>query len=220
MSVTRLLTLGAVRIFQPAHGYLVRRELVSWQADQWAHLNPGSIYNALRSLARDGLLTTDDGAGSDPAVGPAGSEPAAPDRSAAGKVRYRLTDDGETEFQRLVRLAVWELHPYEPEWLLAGLSFWWALSRAEVLDALTARRTQLEGRVVATDYAVKALGQSPFKPASVAEHFLLHTDQLRGELAWVDAVRARIAGGAYWFDGEPGHQILALAHPPRPDASG
>ncbi len=203
MSVTRLLTLGAVRIFQPAHGYLVRRELLSWQADQWAHLNPGSVYNALRTLSRDGLLATDD----EPAPhGPAGSGPA-PSGSAAGKVRYRLTDDGETEFQRLVRVALWELHPYEPEWLLAGMSFWWALSRQEVLDALAARRTQLEGRGVATEYAAKAVGQSPFKPESVAEHFLLHIEQLRGELAWVDAARERVASGAYWFEGEPGHQL-------------
>jgi DNA-binding PadR family transcriptional regulator len=56
MSVTRLLVLGAVRIFQPAHGYLVRRELISWHAQEWANLNPGSVYNALRSLTRDGLL--------------------------------------------------------------------------------------------------------------------------------------------------------------------
>ena len=56
MSTTRLLVLGAVRIFQPAHGYLVRRELVTWHVDDWANLNPGSIYNALRTLARDGLL--------------------------------------------------------------------------------------------------------------------------------------------------------------------
>ncbi len=41
MSVTRLLVLGAVRIFQPTHGYFVRRELASWQVEEWAHLNPG-----------------------------------------------------------------------------------------------------------------------------------------------------------------------------------
>lgn len=190
-----------MRIFQPAHGYLVRRELLSWQADQWAHLNPGSVYNALRTLSRDGLLATDD----EP-----GPEAPTPSGSPAGKVRYRLTDDGETEFQRLVRVALWELHPYEPEWLLAGMSFWWALSRQEVLDALAARRTQLEGRGVATEYAAKAVGQSPFKPESVVEHFLLHIEQLRGELAWVDATRERLAGGAYWFQGEPGQQIPAV----------
>ena len=56
MSATRLLLLGTVRIFQPVHGYFVRRELMSWHADSWANLNPGSVYNGLRSLARDGIL--------------------------------------------------------------------------------------------------------------------------------------------------------------------
>ena len=39
MTVTRMLVLGAVRIFQPTHGYFVRRELGTWQAAEWAHLN-------------------------------------------------------------------------------------------------------------------------------------------------------------------------------------
>ena len=36
MSATRLLVLGVVRIFQPVHGYFVRRELLSWRAESWA----------------------------------------------------------------------------------------------------------------------------------------------------------------------------------------
>jgi hypothetical protein len=49
MSSTRLLILGAVRIFQPVHGYFVRRELLSWRADQWAKINPGSGWGRGRS---------------------------------------------------------------------------------------------------------------------------------------------------------------------------
>ena len=51
-----MLVLGVVRTFQPVHGYDVRRELVSWHAEEWAQVAPGSIYNALKSLTRDGLL--------------------------------------------------------------------------------------------------------------------------------------------------------------------
>ena len=43
MASTRLLVLGVVRIFQPVHGYDVRRELLSWRVDQWANVAPGSI---------------------------------------------------------------------------------------------------------------------------------------------------------------------------------
>ena len=56
MSTTRLLLLGAVRIFQPVHGYLLRRELLSWQVEDWAHVKPGSIYSGLRTLVGLGLL--------------------------------------------------------------------------------------------------------------------------------------------------------------------
>ena len=47
MSATRLLVLGVVRMFGRAHGYQVRRELLTWSADEWANVQPGSIYHAL-----------------------------------------------------------------------------------------------------------------------------------------------------------------------------
>ena len=56
MSSTRLLVLGAVRIFQPIHGYDVRRELLSWRVDKWANVAPGSIYNALKTLTKEKFL--------------------------------------------------------------------------------------------------------------------------------------------------------------------
>ncbi len=48
--------LGLVRWMQPVHGYDVRRELLSWSADKWANVQPGSIYHALRKLTEEGLL--------------------------------------------------------------------------------------------------------------------------------------------------------------------
>ena len=44
---TRMLVLGAVRIFGPANGYQLRRELLSWEVERWAHIKPGSIYSML-----------------------------------------------------------------------------------------------------------------------------------------------------------------------------
>ncbi|MBE1582569.1 PadR family transcriptional regulator [Nonomuraea angiospora] len=58
MSATRLLVLGVVRLHGQAHGYLVGSELESWEAGQWAGLRSGSIYHALRQLAKEGLLDT------------------------------------------------------------------------------------------------------------------------------------------------------------------
>jgi hypothetical protein len=88
MSATRLLVLGAVRIFQPIHGYDLRRELMSWHADEWANISFGSIYFALKKMTADGLLEEVD-------TGRSGGRPE--------KTRYRLTAAGETEFQSLLR---------------------------------------------------------------------------------------------------------------------
>ena len=201
MSVTRLLVLGAVRIFQPAHGYLVRRELLTWQVEDWANLNPGSIYNALRTLTRDGLLTE---AEAPIAVG--GTGPAA-------RATYALTADGETEFYRLLRDALWTLYPSEPARLLAGLSFWWALSRQEVLDALEGRRAQLQARLAATPYQAADI-KSSSTPDHVVEHVLLFEAHLRAELVWVDEVRERIGAGSYGFAGEGRDRLFGGSPPP------
>lgn len=193
--MTRLLILGAVRIFQPAHGYLIRRELVSWEADQWAHLNPGSVYNALRSLAGEGLLaeqTPQHGA----AIG----------RTA--RTAYRLTEPGEEEFFRLVRDGLWRVHSWEPERLLASLAFAWALTRAEVLEALAARRHQVQSALLAADRAVETFGRLPGKPTLVAEQFAFHRLQLEGELAWADAFAERLRAGAHGFAGEDPARLL------------
>ena len=51
-----MMILGMVRILQPVHGYDVRRELLSWNADKWANVQPGSVYHALKKLTDEGAL--------------------------------------------------------------------------------------------------------------------------------------------------------------------
>ena len=57
---TRLLVLGAVRLFEPVNGYQIRRELMSWEVDEWAHINPGSIYSSLSTLGKQGYVDRHD----------------------------------------------------------------------------------------------------------------------------------------------------------------
>ena len=38
MSTTRMLVLALVRWLEPVHGYEVRRELVSWNVEEWANI--------------------------------------------------------------------------------------------------------------------------------------------------------------------------------------
>jgi DNA-binding PadR family transcriptional regulator len=186
VSTTRLLILGAVRIFQPVHGYVLRRELTSWQVDRWAHLNPGSVYNALRSLTDDGLLKTD----------PADTS------STAARVRYRLTADGETAFQQLLREALWAVDPYASDTFLAALCFVWALTRDEVASAVEHRAVQIEALHRALAFSAREVLRDPAKPDHVAELFRIADARLAGELTWTRAFARQLQAGAHQFAGE------------------
>jgi DNA-binding PadR family transcriptional regulator len=180
MSTTRLLLLGAVRIFQPVHGYLLRRELLSWQVQDWAHLNPGSIYSGLRTLAKQGYLAESDG------------EP----------VAYRLTMDGETEYLRLLSQALREPAWHDPSRLLGGLCFLTTMSRDEVREALRARGLALEAALSGARAGVRTIQQTRTAPASTMELFEVAGRWLEGERAWVAEVCERIDAGHYRFAGD------------------
>lgn len=179
--------LGAVRIFQPVHGYLVRRELLTWRADQWASLNPGSVYNALRALARDGFLEE---VGTETANGPA-------------RTSYRLTDDGEVEFFQLLREALWSVDASDPGRLMTAVSFMRSLSREEVLAALEHRVAEIEASHQSLQFSISSVLDHPGKPRHVAELFYLNDARLQGELQWTHALIERLRDGEYSFAGEP-----------------
>jgi DNA-binding PadR family transcriptional regulator len=187
MSTTRLLLLGAVRVFhQPVHGYLLRRELLSWQVDDWAHVKPGSIYSGLRTLTARGLL----------------------DELPGDPVAYRLTPDGEAEYQRLLRMALRQPEPGDPSRLMAGLCFVSTLPRAEVREALRARALVLEAAQSAAESARRSIETSRLAPATTAELFAVTGHWIAGERAWVAEICARIDGGHYRFAGEePGPDL-------------
>ncbi|MFE4538484.1 PadR family transcriptional regulator [Streptomyces scopuliridis] len=88
MSATRLLVLGVVRTHGTAHGYLITSELESMWAQEWAKLKSGSIYHALRQLAKDGLMR------------------ATQIEEWPGRVDYEITEQGDAEFLRLLREAL------------------------------------------------------------------------------------------------------------------
>jgi DNA-binding PadR family transcriptional regulator len=190
MSTTRLLVLGAVRIFQPAHGYFVRRELLSWDIEKWANINPGSIYNALRTLTRDGYLVE-----SEPADGGAGKQ---------GRTAYRLTPDGHAEFLSLLRESLWQVDQWETSTLLGGLSFQPFLRRGEVIDAIEARASALRSIMSAGQHAVRGMQDSRSGPPHTVEHFLVSEQRWAGELAWCEQYLDRLRQGHYRFTPEPG----------------
>jgi DNA-binding PadR family transcriptional regulator len=190
MSATRLLLLGTVRIFQPVHGYFVRRELLSWHADAWAHVNPGSVYNGLRSLAREGFVE-------EVGTEAEGGRPA--------RTTYRLTGEGETEFKMLLRATLWNVSIHEPADLMAAWGFAWALTRDEVIAALEHRIEQIAASAQASGFAIEGVRHTETTPDTVVEHFRLTQARLDGEASWARDLIGRLRAGEYWFEGE-GHR--------------
>jgi DNA-binding PadR family transcriptional regulator len=187
MSTTRLLLLGVVRIFQPAYGYQLRRELLTWNVQDWANINPGSIYTGLRTLAKHGYLQEleQDGA------------------HRPGRTSYKLTTDGETEYFSLLRQMLWTVDGFHPDRMQAALSFLWSLRRDEVLAALEARIVQLEQRLKAEPFAERQIQEDPGTPNNVVEMFRISAARDNGELEWTRSFRRRVLDGAYSFAGEP-----------------
>jgi DNA-binding PadR family transcriptional regulator len=182
MSTTRLLVLGAVKIYQPVHGYDVRRELLSWGVADWAHVNPGSIYHHLRTLERDRLLEVAD-------VGKAGARPA--------RTSYQLSEGGDGEFARLLRDTFWTVTGH-PEDLMAALCFLPDLSREEAIAALESRVNQVDDKVRGMGF----WSPEAFKPPHVMEVFRMGQAQLRAEGALARDLIERLRAGAYTMAGE------------------
>ncbi|QXJ20459.1 PadR family transcriptional regulator [Actinomadura graeca] len=184
MSTTRLLVLGGVRRFGRAHGYEVRRELISWGSDEWAHVNPGSIYHALKQLAKEGLLRAHDVEESD--AGPPHTD-------------YEITEAGREEFLRLLRCALATVDVRHPEMLTAGLGFLTELTREEAVRLLRERLDGLaewRGSVAphleeqdAGDHLRELLGWWVHSAESAA--------------TWTRGLIERLEAGAYTMAGDP-----------------
>ena len=122
---TRILVLGVVDIFGPANGYQLRRELLSWEVERWAHLNPGSIYSMLTTLEKQGAIERHDIALED------GGRPVAV---------YTITEAGSAEFQNLIFDAIATVPDSGDALpLRVALNFGPAMTRARFLTAVRGR---------------------------------------------------------------------------------
>jgi DNA-binding PadR family transcriptional regulator len=185
-STTRLLVLGVVRIFQPVHGYEVRRELITWRAQEWASIKPGSIYNALKTLSREGFLEV---VGTDQVGG-------RPERTT-----YQLTSAGMEEFRNLLREEWWTVRALTDP-VIAAIAFIDAVPREEAIAALEHRMAQAQGIVRHMEFAIDAHDgvDSPFH---VREMMRLMNARLRAEVDWARQFIARLRAGEYTTFGDP-----------------
>lgn len=198
-STTRLLVLGVVRVFQPVHGYEVRRELLSWRAQEWASVKPGSIYNALKTLTAEGYLEV---VGTDQIGG-------RPERTT-----YRLTAVGDEEFRALLRETWWNVQQtIDP--LMAAVSFLGVVARDEAIAALEQRMVQIRGLLRHDEFVINA-HDGVESPMHVREMMWLMNARLASELPWAEKFIARLKAGEYVTLGDPSWRPTRSKEPEKP----
>lgn len=122
MLVTRLFVLGAIKRRGIAHGYRIYRDLAQWRVETWTIVRPGSIYHAISQLQSQDFIEASSNS-DDHKLGPA-------------KTEYKLTAEGEHEFQALLENALKGSNLIE---LSAGIAFMEYLPRRRVIELLTER---------------------------------------------------------------------------------
>lgn len=181
MSAVRLLVLGAVRRNERAHGYQVRADLESWGAHEWARATSGSVYHALKSLTKDGLLVMHDSTPSE-----AGGPP---------RMEYELTDEGERAYFALLRSALAHRDP-RPDVLAAAVGLIDDLPRAEAIGLLRERARELaQWRSSITEHLPTGTDLDTWGP--VGEVLGLWIDTADSRAAWTNRLIGRLESGAF-----------------------
>ncbi|MFD3327053.1 PadR family transcriptional regulator [Streptomyces sp. NPDC058701] len=194
MSAIRLLVLGAVRQHGRAHGYQVRNDLEYWGAHEWSNTKPGSIYHALKQMAKQGVLLAHEVAPS-----AAGGPP---------RTEYEVTAAGREEYFKLLREAL-AAYDQKADLLSSAIGFMVDLPRAEVLELLRERLGKLaQWRSSVTDYYTPEGG--PQQLGHIGEIMHRWVSSADAEADWTRGLIARIEGGAYSFAGEGGEPFVGV----------
>jgi DNA-binding PadR family transcriptional regulator len=181
---TRLLLLGTVMLFEPVNGYQLRRELLSWQVEDWAHVNPGSIYSGLSTLAKQGNVERHDLVDGTREV-----------------AVYTSTAAGRREFERLWVDAVETVDLLSPLPFHTALSLMPLMPRARVGKALRARLAHLDAK--ARDQLVQADTHGEAVPPHVRAMADLWLGMGQTEREWLVDLIARLDRGELELRGEP-----------------
>ncbi|MFI5632150.1 PadR family transcriptional regulator [Streptomyces sp. NPDC051664] len=195
MSAIRLLVLGAVRQHGRAHGYQVRNDLEYWGAHEWSNAKPGSIYHALKQMAKQGLLVAHETA---PSI--AGGPP---------RTEYEITERGTEEYLALLRAAL-TAYDQKMDVLSAAIGFVVDLERSEAVALLKERVAGLAAwRTSVTEYYTPEDGPESLGHIGEIMNMWVHSADAGAE--WTRGLIARIEGGAYTFAGEGDPFVGVLA---------
>jgi len=199
---TRILVLGVVKVGGPANGYQLRRELLSWDVERWAQLNPGSVYSMLTTLEGQGLIEKHELAAS-------GSDRAA--------TVFTITDAGEQELVRLVTESLEQVpESGDPLPLRVAFNFAAFLSRTEFLRAARARRESIVAARPRMDEAIEQLARTQTAPPHVGLELGLEARILDAQIDWLGEIIELVEEGGLYFVGEDDRVTWA----PAPDDPG
>ncbi|MFE7391283.1 PadR family transcriptional regulator [Streptomyces sp. NPDC057582] len=195
MSAIRLLVLGAMRQHGRAHGYQVRNDLEYWGAHEWSNAKPGSVYHALKQMAKQGLLIAHEVAPST-----AGGPP---------RTEYEITEKGTEEYLALLRAALTS-YDQKMDVLSAGIGFIVDLERSEAVALLKERVAGLAAwRASVTEYYTPEDGPESLGHIGEIMNMWVHSADAGAE--WTRGLIERIEGGAYTFAGEGDPFVGVLA---------
>ena len=113
---------------KPMSGYEIQQLLVKSQADSWAGILPGSIYHALKKMEKEQLVAID-------SIEQTGNR---------SKAIYKITEQGEMEFQKLLVESLQVSSVQLPSNLYTGLSFIQHLAKEDIIQSLKTQQLLLE----------------------------------------------------------------------------
>ncbi|MHB1171816.1 MAG: PadR family transcriptional regulator [Lacisediminihabitans sp.] len=187
---TRMLVLGVTQIFEPANGYQLRRELLSWDVEAWANINPGSIYSMLSTLTKQGMLSRAD------LVATPGARPVAV---------YSTTKEGRQELLRLVGNGLTEVDSFDQAGFYTALSIMaTVLTRGEIIGLLEMRQKNLARALSGILATIHALDETKSAPPHVARLLEFAVTLRTAEQQWLAGFLEALHAGEMAFAGEEG----------------
>ncbi len=178
--------MGVVTLFEPANGYQLRRELLSWSVDDWANIKPGSIYSMLKNLTTQGFITRHN-----------------LENGSQRVAVYTMSDQGRTEFSSLLLDAITRPEDGDIADFHAALSFLPTMQRSDFLAALSMRVEKLRSANRLMRSQLEEKEDANGVPPHVATIFGLQFALLTAEAEWLTEFISRIEAGELSFAGEP-----------------
>ncbi len=178
--------MGVVSLFEPANGYQLRRELLSWSVDDWANIKPGSIYSMLKNLTAQGLITRHD-----------------LDSGSQRVAVYTMSDQGRGEFNALLLETITRPEHGDLADFHAALSFLPTMRRDDFLGAMTMRVKKLRSANKLMRSQLDETEAADGVPPHVTVIFGLQFVLLATEADWLTGFIKRVEAGELSFAGEP-----------------